>query len=357
MNECLFLQKKMSALHSLVVEEITPLTPSAVTLTLALPDDLKEEFTFIAGQYLTLEAQIDSATVRRAYSLCSAPHENRLTVGIKKVPSGLFSSYANEKLNIGDSLKVGVPEGRFIYHSTNEEQSILALAAGSGITPIFAMLKSALETSPKTTIHLLYGNKNPEESMFKAALAELEATSSGRLKVHWIYSQSNEENALFGRIDTAAIRFVLNQMGSMPNQTFLCGPEGMIDLAKATLTELSVAEDTIHFELFTSSTASTDTFIESSDEVELTIKVDDSTHQITSSSNKSLLDIALQEKIEVPYSCQGGVCCSCIAKVSSGKVEMENNQILTDDEIEDGLVLTCQAFPKSATITVDYDDV
>lgn len=352
-----FYKKKMSALHSLVVKEITPLTPSAVALTLALPENLKADFIFNAGQYLTLEATIDNSNVRRAYSLCSAPHENCLTVGIKKVPSGLFSSYANTELKVGDSLKVGTPEGRFVYRPTNDEQSVLALAAGSGITPIFAMLKSALETSPKTTIHLLYGNKNPEESMFKTALEELETTANGRLKIHWIYSQSNEENALFGRIDTAAIRFVLNQMAASPDQTFLCGPEGMIDLAKATLAAQSIAEDTIHFELFTSSTPSGDAPVGSSDEVELTIKVDETTHSVVSTSNKSLLDIALQEKIEVPYSCQGGVCCSCIAKVSSGKAEMENNQILTDDEIEDGLVLTCQAFPKSASITIDFDDV
>lgn len=351
-----FYKKKMSALHSLVVEEITPLTPSAVAITLMLPEDLKDSFNYIAGQYLTLETSINNASVRRAYSLCSAPHENRLTVGIKKVPSGLFSNYANTTLNVGDSLSVGVPQGRFVFHPTADEQTVLAVAAGSGITPIFAMLKSALETSPKTTVHLLYGNKSPEESMFKKALEELEANANERLKIHWMYSQSNEENALFGRIDTPTIRFVLNQMASSPDHTFLCGPEEMIDLAKTTLREQNVGEDTIHFELFTSSTNNAED-LSSSEKVELTFKVDDSIHRVSSATNKSLLDIALQAKIEAPYSCQGGVCCSCIAKVSEGKAEMENNQILTDDEIEDGLVLTCQAFPKSSTLTVDYDDV
>ncbi|MGB2475932.1 MAG: 2Fe-2S iron-sulfur cluster-binding protein [Flavobacteriaceae bacterium] len=346
----------MAKRHDLTVKKITRLTPSSAAITLKVPEDLISSFSFQAGQYLSLEASIGGQTVRRSYSLCSSPHEKDLTVGVKKLKNGVFSSYANDRLNVGDQLNVGLPEGRFVFIPSDEEQHLLAFAAGSGITPIFSILKTALEQTSNTSIQLVYGNKSVEESMFKAELEALEAAYPNRFKIHWVFSEDNVSEALFGRIDSSTVHYALNNAQKSPSSIYLCGPEAMIHLVKDTLIAKQLSPSKIHFELFSS--ASSEAPKEASiDQVELTILSDDATHVITSSAKKTLLDAALQQNIEVPYSCQGGVCSSCIAKISEGKAEMENNQILTEEEIEEGLVLTCQAYPKTTSVSVNYDDV
>ena len=347
----------MSALHSLVIEEIKRLTPSSVAISFEVPTALAADFTFKAGQYLSLEATIDGVPVRRSYSLSSAPHENRLTVGIKKIDHGVFSSFANNRLNEGDTLKIGAPEGRFVYVPNHTTQQLLLIAAGSGITPILSILKTSLEKSPSTTVELIYGNKSPQETMYQEQLIALQEQYNGRLKINWVYSQTNEPNALFGRIDEAIVKYGLNQCDKTPDHAYLCGPETMIKTAQETLIQAEIAQDNIHFELFTSSESTTPSTAKAGGKISLSIVADDENYTIESSADKTLLDAALQQKIDVPYSCQGGVCCSCIAKVTEGSAKMENNQILTDDEIEEGLVLTCQAFPTSASVSIDYDDV
>ncbi|MCH1517672.1 MAG: ferredoxin--NADP reductase [Flavobacteriaceae bacterium] len=348
----------MSAYHSLIVADIERLTPSSVAISLTIPEDLKKEFAYSAGQYLSLEASINGEAIRRSYSLSSAPHQNKAIVGIKKIEGGKFSTYANDVLKAGDKLQVAPPEGRFVFLPSDKQQHLLLFAAGSGITPLFSILKSALEETKNTSVQLVYGNKSPEESMFKSDLEALATAYPDRLSIHWIYSQSNEANALFGRIDASTVLYALNQGETAPTAAYLCGPEAMIHLVKETLVEKEIAVDKIHFELFTSSASAVNVpSAAASGAVQLTITADDATHTVETTSDKTILDAALQQKIDVPYSCQGGVCCSCIAKVTEGSASMENNQILTDDEVAEGLVLTCQAIPTSATLCVDYDDV
>lgn len=347
----------MSALHSLAVEKIIRLTPSSVAISFKVPAALAADFAFKAGQYLSLEASINGDSVRRSYSLSSAPHENRLTVGIKKIDQGLFSSFANDVLAEGDTLNVAPPEGRFVYIPKQATQQLLLIAAGSGITPILSILKTSLEKSTSATVQLLYGNKSPQETMYRDELIALQEQYKGRLKINWIYSQSNESDALFGRIDEAIVNYSLKQCDSAPDHTYLCGPEAMIKTAQETLINAKIDKDSIHFELFTASESTAPSAEKSKGKITLSIKADEESYTIESTSDKTILDAALQQKIEVPYSCQGGVCCSCIAKVTEGSATMENNQILTDEEIEEGLVLTCQAFPTSASIAIDYDDV
>ena len=202
----------MSALHSLAVEEIKRLTPSSVAISFKVPAASAADFAFKAGQYLILEATINGAAVRRSYSLSSAPHENRLTVGIKKIDQGLFSSYANDILTEGESLKVAPPEGRFVYVPKHETQQLLLIAAGSGITPILSILKTSLEKSASTKVQLIYGNKSPQETMYQDQLIELQEQYKDRLKINWVYSQSNESNALFGRIDEGIVKYGLKAM-------------------------------------------------------------------------------------------------------------------------------------------------
>lgn len=347
----------MSALHPLSVEKIQRLTPSSVAISFSLPSSLAADFAFKAGQYLSIEAQIDGTAVRRSYSLSAAPHENQLTVGIKKIEGGVFSSFANDQLAEGHVLQVAPPEGRFVYVPNNATKQLLLVAAGSGITPIYSILKTSLEKSEETCINLVYGNKSPQETLFYNELIELQQRFSSRFKIHWVYSQSNQPDALFGRIDASILKYALNQAKNTPDAVYLCGPEAMIKTAQSTLIDTGIEKENIHFELFTASEATAAANEKSDGAVSLSITVDEENHKIETAANKTLLDAALQQKIEVPYSCQGGVCCSCIAKVTDGSAKMENNQILTDDEIEEGLVLTCQAFPTSASVSIDYDDV
>lgn len=347
----------MSALHPLRVEKINRLTPSSVAISFEVPATLSADFAFKAGQYLSLEASIDGGPVRRSYSLSSAPHENRLTVGIKKIEQGVFSSFANNVIAEGDILNVAPPEGRFVYIPNSATQHLLLIAAGSGITPILSILKTALEKSTTATVQLIYGNKSPEESMYQDQLIALQEQFSDRLKIQWVYSKSNESDALFGRIDASVIKYSLNQTDKIPDHVYLCGPEAMINTAQETLINANLAKENIHFELFTATESKAPSTAKAGDKISLSIVADDENYTIESSADKTLLDAALQQKIDVPYSCQGGVCCSCIAKVTEGSAKMENNQILTDEEIEEGLVLTCQAYPTSAAVTVDYDDV
>lgn len=347
----------MSALHSIVVEEIKRLTPLSVAISFKVPSALAADFAFKAGQYLSLEATINGAAVRRSYSLSSAPHENRLTVGIKKIDQGVFSSYANDVLTEGDTVKIAPPEGRFVYVPKQETRQLLLIAAGSGITPILSILKTSLEKSTSSKVQLIYGNKSPQETMYQDQLIELQEQYKDRLKINWVYSQSNESNALFGRIDEGIVKYGLKQCDTTPDHTYLCGPEAMIKAAKETLMSANVDQNSIHFELFTASESTAPSGEKAKGKIKLSIKADEENYTLESTADKTILDAALQQKIDVPYSCQGGVCCSCIAKVTEGSAAMENNQILTDEEIEEGLVLTCQAFPTSATIAVNYDDV
>lgn len=347
----------MNALHPLAIEKVNRLTPSSVAISFKVPSALSADFAFKAGQYLSLEATINGEPVRRSYSLSSAPHENRLTVGIKKIDQGLFSSFANDVLTEGDTLKVAPPEGRFVYVPKQDINQLLLIAAGSGITPILSILKTSLEKSTSTTVQLIYGNKSPQETMYQDQLIALQDQYKGRLKINWIYSQSNESNALFGRIDEGTVKYGLKQCDKTPDHTYLCGPEAMIKTAQETLINANINQDSIHFELFTTSESVAPSSAKAGGKISLSIKADEENYTLESTSDKTILDAALQQKIEVPYSCQGGVCCSCIAKVTEGSATMENNQILTDEEIEEGLILTCQAFPTSASIAIDYDDV
>ena len=224
----------MSTLHSLAVEKINRLTPSSVAISFEIPSALTADFAFKAGQYLSLETTINGEAVRRSYSISSAPHENHLTVGIKKIDQGLFSSFANDVLAEGDTLKVAPPEGRFVFVPNHATQQLLLIAAGSGITPILSIVKTSLEKSASTRIQLIYGNKSPQETMYQDQLISLEEQYKDHFKITWIYSQSNVSDALFGRIDEAIVKYGLKQCDKIPDHTYLCGPEAMIKTAQET---------------------------------------------------------------------------------------------------------------------------
>ncbi|MCH2489922.1 MAG: ferredoxin--NADP reductase [Flavobacteriales bacterium] len=347
----------MSDFHTLTISEVKQETPNSVSISFNVPDALVETFRFTAGQYLTLKHRLNDKEERRAYSLCSSPSEAILKVGVKKVPDGRFSVFANTKLKAGDTLEVMPPQGTFVLEP-QPGVNYAAFAAGSGITPILAIVKAAMEVGGDGKFLLVYGNQSMRETMFASELLQLQKEHPTRLFLEFIYSRTQEEEALFGRIERSTVNFLLKNKfeDTTFNDYFLCGPEPMIDLVSATLKEQGVNEKQIHFELFT--TAEEGLLVESHDgNTEITVTVDDETDSFVMSQKNSVLEAVLEQGLDAPYSCQGGICSTCIARIKEGKAEMRKNQILTDGEIAEGLILTCQAHPTTAKLVIDYDDV
>ncbi len=349
----------MSDFHALKISSVDALTQNSVALSFEIPEDKTEAFQFEAGQYITIKHGVNGQELRRAYSISSAPSSGKLTVGIKKMTNGTFSVYANEQLKAGDVLEVMPPEGRFVFEQTSSAKNVAAFAAGSGITPIMSIAQTVLESHSENQFVLVFGNQSAEETMYLHEIQELQRKYSDRFFVQHVYSRAQEENALFGRIETSTVNFILkNKFKDTSFDAFyLCGPEEMINTVSDTLQKNGISEERILFELFTSSDTE-DTLAEALDgKTKVEVIVDDETFSITMDQKELVLDVVLKENIDAPYSCQGGVCSSCIARIKEGKAEMVKNQILTDGEVAEGLILTCQAHPVTPTLKVDYDDV
>jgi len=349
----------MSDFYSLKITKLDQLTSTAVNLQLELPENVKEAFRFKAGQYLTLKADIDGESVRRAYSISEVPNQNFLSVGIKKVSGGKFSTFAVDQLKEGDILEVMPPLGNFFWEANATTQNIALVAAGSGITPMMSIAKSVLSSDDQSQVLLIFGNKTAEEVMYKKELEQLQENYPDRLHLEWVYSRANIPGALFGRIDKGVVlHFLKNTYASLNfDQYFICGPEAMINTCIATLQELGVPENQLKFERFVSSSKNEPSISVDQGTVQISVTIDEVTHQLSCNSKTVLLDAFIKEKIDVPYSCQGGICSSCIARVTKGTAIMETNEILTDSEIEEGLILSCQAHATSSEIHLDYDDV
>ncbi|NQX77830.1 ferredoxin--NADP reductase [Gilvibacter sp.] len=350
----------MADFHELQIAALESQSNTAVSIKFQVPATLSNDYQFGAGQYVNLSAIIDGKEVRRAYSICSSPKSGDLTVLVKKVENGVFSTYANTALSVGDTLKVATPEGRFVLPES-KTANYLFFAAGSGITPILSMISDCLENRPDTKMVLVYGNKTPEGAIFKEVLEDLQGQYPDRLQIEWIYSRGDGDNYHFGRIDRSKVGFTVNNkyQDTAFDDAFVCGPGDMIDTVIEALADFGMAEQNIHFERFTVS--SDDDEITTSEvpdgNAAITFIIDDESNTITAPHAESVLDSALKHDLDAPYSCQGGICSSCIARVTSGTVEMRKNQILTDAEVAEGLVLTCQAHATSAQVTIDYDDV
>lgn len=349
----------MADFYSLPVKHIKKLTPSSVAITFDIPKDLIQTFDFEAGQYITIKKEIKGKELRRAYSISSGPKKDSLTIGVKKVDRGGFSDYANSKLAEGDILEVMPPEGRFTFVPIEKSKNVAAFAAGSGITPIMSIAKTVLRSNSDNKFVLIYGNKSYEETMFYTDLVKLQLDYTNRFFVYFTNSQAQEKDSLFGRIDTSTVNYALkNKHKDIDFDAFyLCGPEEMIHKVTDTLKDNEVSDDKIHFELFTATEIKEELPVSAEGETQVEVTVDDEKFSFTMDKKMVVLDAVLKENIDAPYSCQGGVCSSCIARVTEGKAEMANNQILTDGEIEEGFILTCQAHATTATLKVDYDDV
>jgi ring-1,2-phenylacetyl-CoA epoxidase subunit PaaE len=310
-----------------------------------------DKMPYEAGQYLTLRATIDGEDLRRAYSICSSPHESEMRVAIKQVDGGLFSSYA-QNLKAGDTLEVMPPQGRFTLKTDkNHVKTYVFIAVGSGITPILSHIKTLLQLETLAKIILIYGNKTTASVMFREEIEDLKDQHLNRFSVHHILSREASDIALLhGRIDEDKIKILLH--GIKADHAFICGPEA--------LTKIELAAHN-HFELFTPATgkrgmAKAPT-IQSDLSVTMTLKFEGQSHLVPMSPDETVLDAATRHGLDLPFSCKGGMCCTCRAHISEGTAEMNVNYSLEAWEIERGFTLTCQAKPKTETITIDFDEL
>lgn len=348
----------MSRFHTLKVKDIRTETPLAVSIAFEVPADLATDYQFEAGQYVTIKAIINGEEIRRSYSISSAPSSNELRVVVKAVENGIFSNYAKNQLKVGDNLEVGIPEGKFVVEN-RDAKIFVAFAAGSGITPIISIIKDVLEKKDDTTFILIYGNKTIEDTIYFNEINELQQQYLGRFFVHYTFTKANPDGSLFGRIERSTVNFVLKNKHSEKrvDEYFLCGPEDMIKKVTDVLKENGAAEEQIHYELFTTSSTNGEIPVSGEGMVKVTVLVDDVETTFNMPRTENILSAALKHGVDAPYSCQGGICSSCMCRTIKGSAEMKTNHILMDDEVEEGLLLACQSYVTSDEIYVDFDDV
>lgn len=351
--------------HTLKVKAIKKETPACVSVSFHIPEELKNEYTFTQGQNITLKQTINGEELRRSYSICTAPFENELKVAIKKVEDGKFSSWANEQLKEGDKLEVLPPTGKFNTElSPANKKNYLAIAAGSGITPVISIIKTTLREEPGSSFTLVYGNKTRGNIIFFEELEALKNKYLSRFTLINILSREKTDTPVnFGRIDTEKLQQLSKLISfSSMDEFFICGPEAMIFCVKDFLEAAGIEKKKIHFELF-ASTAVQKTSIKRNEPVttsagcKVSIKVDGRNvdFEMPFSSDTSLLDAALKQGADLPFACKGGMCCTCKAKLIEGEVEMDVHWGLEHEEIEQGFILTCQSHPKTEKVVVDFD--
>ena len=352
--------------HPLIVNQVRRETAECVSVAFSVPKELKEIFSFTQGQYVTIRTNIYEQEVRRSYSICSSPLENELRIAIKKVPNGVFSTYANEALKAGDIIDVMPPIGKF-YTALHPDQSkqYVGFAAGSGITPILSIIKTTLETEINSGFTLVYGNRNRHSIIFKEALEALKNLYMNRFRVIYILSREKTDASInFGRIDGEKAITLFDKAIDIKKMDsfFLCGPEEMIFSVKDILLKLGVPERNIHFELFTTSgiqkktVLSTDSKTDFNHKSNITVKLDGIAFDFDLDfEGEAILDAALKKGADLPYACKGGVCCTCRAKLIEGEVDMDVNYGLEPEEIEQGFILTCQSHPRTEKVVVDFD--
>lgn len=358
----------------LLVKRITPEAGGAVAITFAIPEALASTFAFVPGQFLTLRATINGVDVRRSYSICSAlshyAHQRELTVGIRAVGGGVFSNWAAHQVRVNDRMAVMPPDGRFVSRKPRALHRV-GFAAGSGITPILSLMGSTLESQPDSRFTLVYGNRRMSTVMFNEALQDLKDRYPDRLTlIHILSRQAQEVPLLEGRIDAAKVHAIIGALlpvASM-DEVFICGPEAMIQATETALSEAGVPSHRVHSERFASAqAAAVDTRAAPSHTAEhptdlqtrtvaLTIVLDGKPHVMALSPSERILDAALAAGLDLPYSCKGGVCCTCRAKVMEGRVTMDKNFTLEPWETQQGFVLSCQARPATDRVVLSFDE-
>ena len=355
--------------HSLEVARVAPLTADSVEVTFSVPPELVDEYDYVAGQHVALRARVDGHELRRSYSICRPPTPGELSVAIKRDLGGVFSSWANSELKPGDRLDVMSPQGTFTTDLDDVAgKHIVAIAAGSGITPVVALAHTILDRADDSRFTLVYTNRTAVDVMFLDDLADLKDRYPARLALHHVLSREQRASPLLtGRIDEERLRRMLETIirPAAVDEWFLCGPFELVQLCRDTLADVGVSDDHIRFELFTTGEPvevagdrGRPVIVDPGDAVyTLEFRLDGQESRVTSpvNANESLLNAALRVRPDVPFACTGGVCGTCRAKLVTGDVQMTYNYALEPEEIERGYVLTCQSHPTSDRVVVDYD--
>ncbi len=357
----------MSKFHELTVSDVRQETRDTVSIAFALPPEQADEFRYQAGQHLALRSRIDSEEVMRTYSICASEQEGELRVAVKRQPHGRFSNFINDHLRVGDVLEVMPPQGHFcLRFDPDNEKNYLAFAAGSGITPVISMIKTGLATEPNSVFTLVYGNRSTQNMIFREQLEDLKNTYMDRFTLVSVMSREQTDIDLFhGHIDSDKCRALFAHWIDPADldEAVICGPESMIKAVSETLREHGVAAERIHFELFTPPGEAeerrqrrvADTTLDHS-AAQVVVRVDGGQVEFELPKNsESILDAGIAAGADLPFSCKGGVCSTCRARIVEGEVEMDVNYALEDYEIEAGFVLTCQSYPVSERVVVDYD--
>ncbi len=348
--------------HRLEVIEIEPLTDDSVAVTFDVPPELEDVFTFVPGQHVTVRSQIDGQDVRRSYSISCPPGQGRVRVGIKRVPTGIFSTFATTRLAPGDVLEVMPPVGEFTLPSELTDKHLVAIVAGSGITPVLSMIATALGSDPTCRFTLIYGNRTSMSVMFLEELEALKDRFSDRFHLMHVLSREPQPVDLFtGRIDADKLDAILSALVDPDDvdEWFLCGPHGLIETARTTLGRRGVPSGSIRDELFYAGDTPPVPVVDESDAQEGSVHVgftlDGRRSTVGMEPHQTLLEAAMRVRRGLPFSCKGGMCATCKAHVVSGEVRMDKNYALVADEVEAGFVLTCQSHPVTDTVEIDFD--
>jgi len=358
--------------HELTVKRVSPEAAGSVAVTFDIPESLRETFRFDPGQYLTLRTRLDGQELRRSYSICSPrsrlQRQGELEVGIRPVADGRFSNWAAAELRPGQRLEVMPPEGRFTVQRPRALHRV-GFAAGSGITPILSIAASTLEEQPESKFTLVYGNRRTATIMFNEALQDLKDRYPDRFTmIHVLSRQAQEVDLLQGRLDAAKVRAIVEALlpAASMDEVFICGPEAMIAATEAALVEAGVPAPRIRTERFTTGPAQAAKVQADVDAAgarppvgaaaQAIVVLDGKQHDVPIAAGEAVLDAALEAGLDLPYSCKGGVCSTCRAKVLDGRVTMERNFGLTDDEVARGFVLTCQAHAATERLVLSFDE-
>jgi ring-1,2-phenylacetyl-CoA epoxidase subunit PaaE len=355
----------MAKFHSIKILDIYKETKDCSVISFDIPEDLKQEFVYKQGQHLTLKATIDGEEIRRSYSLCSSPVENKWQVAVKKINNGLFSTFVNDKLNKGDFLEIMPPNG--VFHTDvnpSKAKNYIAFAAGSGITPILSIIKTHLALEPESTFKLFYLNRSVKSIIFKEEIELLKNRYFGRIEIfHFLTKEHRNIELLNGRFTKEKLQILTDKIIDVPavDECFICGPEDMIFLIRDELVAAGLSKEKVHFELFTSGISDSDKkrvseILEKKIEgTEVTIIDGGKEFHFTMSDDfDNILDGALAAGADLPFACKGGVCSTCRCKIIEGSAEMKVNYALDENEVAKNYILSCQAVPTSKKIVVDF---
>jgi len=353
----------MSHFIPLKVKNIAAQTPQAICISFEVAPELQAQFEFQPGQHLTIRHQTDAGEIRRCYSICSYAPQEDISIAVKKLDQGQFSSWANSMLKVGDVLEVMPPQGVFFKKAAQVGgKNYLGVAAGSGITPILSILKAVLHEQEGAKFTLLYGNRSWKQTMFSEQIMDLKDQFKERFQLINIFSREmNDSELMNGRIDQDKLKQLLEHqvLDADFEHCFACGPEEMMQAVESVLPEYGIDASKIHTERFnTGSTKKRSTESDLNRQLEKVSIVLDGRELMVDveAEDDSILDAALRAGADLPYACKGGVCATCRCKVLEGEVDMAINYSLEADEVAKGYVLSCQALPKSSNVRISFDD-